>query len=77
MKFSSQRTFKSEIENEKFLIELVKILHYPRVTDSMRTPRALANLIYTYEHNARRKRASEVTNELSLVSTPEPLGPHQ
>ena len=29
MKFSSQQTFKSEIQDKNFLIGLVKILYYP------------------------------------------------
>ena len=47
MKFSNQRTFKSEIQNKKFL---VKISFYPRVTNLMRAPKARANLIYSYKH---------------------------
>ena len=29
MKFVSQRTFKSEIQDKKFLIKLVNIMYYP------------------------------------------------
>jgi len=66
MKFSSQRTFKSEVQDQNFLIGLVKILYYPIVTNLMRAPKARFDSVYGYKQNAHRRRASKVTNEVSI-----------